>query len=297
MESSTTEARNPRTADLDMLSTLELTEVMNQEDRRVPEAVGRVLPQIAAAIDAVAAAFGQGGRLIYVGAGTSGRLGVLDAAECPPTFGTDPSQVLGLIAGGEEALLRAVEHAEDSREMGREDLEDVDLAPADVVVGIAASGRTPYVIGALDYANQVGATTVALSCNPDAEVSKHADIAIEVDNGPEILTGSTRLKAGTSQKLVLNMISTGAMVKTGKVFGNLMVDVQPTNDKLVDRAARIVMEATGCDRATAEAALKEAGDSAKTAIVAVLNNINAVEARQALKQSDGFVRGTLLGTD
>ena len=293
MESSTTEARNPRTQNLDMLSTLELAEVMNQEDRRVPDAVGQALPEIAAAIDAVAAGFAQGGRLIYVGAGTSGRLGVLDAAECPPTFGTDPSLVLGLIAGGEEALLRAVEHAEDSRELGRADLEDVYLAPADVVVGIAASGRTPYVIGALDYANEVGATTVALSCNPDTEVSKHADIAIEVDNGPEILTGSTRLKSGTSQKLVLNMISTGAMVKSGKVFGNLMVDVQPTNEKLVDRAARIVMEATGCDRATAEAALKDAGDNAKTAIVAVLNDTDATSAREALERSGGFVRGAI----
>lgn len=293
MESSTTEARNPRTQNLDMLSTLELAEVMNQEDRRVPDAVGQALPEIAAAIDAVAAGFAQGGRLIYVGAGTSGRLGVLDAAECPPTFGTDPSLVLGLIAGGQEALLRAVEHAEDSRELGRADLEDVYLAPADVVVGIAASGRTPYVIGALDYANEVGATTVALSCNPDTEVSKHADIAIEVDNGPEILTGSTRLKSGTSQKLVLNMISTGAMVKSGKVFGNLMVDVQPTNEKLVDRAARIVMEATGCDRATAEAALKDAGDNAKTAIVAVLNDTDATGAREALERSGGFVRGAI----
>ena len=281
MESSTTEARNPRTQNLDMLSTLELAEVMNQEDRRVPDAVGQALPEIAAAIDAVAAGFAQGGRLIYVGAGTSGRLGVLDAAECPPTFGTDPSLVLGLIAGGQEALLRAVEHAEDSRELGRADLEDVCLAPADVVVGIAASGRTPYVIGALDYANEVGATTVALSCNPDTEVSKHADIAIEVDNGPEILTGSTRLKSGTSQKLVLNMISTGAMVKSGKVFGNLMVDVQPT------------MEATGWVRATAEAAIKEAGDNAKTAIVAVLNDTDATSAREALERSGGFVRGAI----
>lgn len=297
MKSQTTEARNPRTANLDMLSTSELLAVMNEEDQKVPLAVRDALPEVAHAVDLTAEAFENGGRLVYVGAGTSGRLGVLDAAECPPTFGTDPDQVIGLIAGGDEALRNAIERAEDSPELGREALEEIGLTAKDVVVGIAASGRTPYVIGALDYARSIGAVAVSVACNPYPEVSNHADVAIEVDNGPEVLTGSTRLKAGTSQKLVLNMISTAAMVKVGKVFGNLMVDVRPTNEKLVDRAVRIVMDATGCGREVAEEALQAAGDNAKTAIVSVLNHVDAVSAREALERNRGFVRGAIQTPD
>lgn len=293
MKTSTTEARNARSADLDMMSSAELVTLMNEEDQAVPRAVAGALPQIAQVVDAVAEAFGCGGRLIYVGAGTSGRIGALDAAECPPTFGTDPGQVIALLAGGARAMWEAAEWAEDSAAGGAADLAAVGPTDRDVVVGIAASGRTPYVIGALDHARVVGATTVSLACNPDSEISAHADIAIEVDNGPEVLTGSTRLKAATSQKLILNMISTAAMVRSGKSFGNLMVDVRPTNEKLVDRAARIVMAATGCDAAQAAAALRESNDNAKTAIVALLNGTDAAHARAALDRSHGFVRGAL----
>lgn len=290
---SPTEQRNPRTQGLDAMSIDELLRTMNDEDARVPAAVAAQIPQIARAVELVVAALSAGGRLIYQGAGTSGRLGVLDAAECPPTFGTDPAQVRGLLAGGREAMFEAVENAEDSTALAVSDLEAIGLSARDVVVGIAASGRTPYVIGGLDHAHRIGAATVALACNPGAETSRHADVAIEVDNGPEVLTGSTRLKAGTSQKLVLNMISTAAMVRLGKVYGNLMVDVRPTNEKLVDRAARIVQAATDCDRATAEQALAAAGNHAKTAIVAILCGIDAASARARLATADGFVRGAV----
>lgn len=289
----TTERRNARSADLDTLSVTDLLLLMNDEDARVAPAVREVVPQVARAVEAVAAAFRAGGRLVYAGAGTSGRLGVLDSVECPPTFGTDPGQVVGLIAGGERAFVRAVEGAEDSAVLAAEDLAGIGFGPHDVLVGIAASGRTPYVIGALDHARSVGATTVSVACNPGAAVSAHADVAVEVDAGPEVLTGSTRLKAGTAQKLVLNMISTAAMVQTGKVFGNLMVDVRPTNAKLLDRARRIVVEATGCDDATAEAALADAEGHAKTAVVAVLAGCDAAQARDRLERSGGFVRDAL----
>jgi N-acetylmuramic acid 6-phosphate etherase len=292
----TTEARNPRTLELDTMTTEQFLTVMNDEDRKVPDAVAAALPSIAAAVELVAAAFRRGGRLIYIGAGTSGRLGVLDAVECPPTFGTSPDQVVGLIAGGERAFVKAVEGAEDSLDLAREDLAGLGLNPDDVVVGIAASGRTPYVIGGLDYAREVGAPTVSVCCNPGSEVSKHADVAIEVDNGPEVLTGSTRLKSGTSQKLILNMISTASMVRVGKVYGNLMVDVMPTNEKLVVRARGIVQAATGCDEATAAQAIEAAGGHAKTAIVMILAGVDAAAARERLAAADGFVRGAVAGT-
>ncbi|GAA4072778.1 N-acetylmuramic acid 6-phosphate etherase [Microbacterium laevaniformans] len=289
----TTEQQNPRTRALDAMSVTELLTAMNEEDRRVPVAVAAAIGQIARAVDLAVAALGAGGRLIYLGAGTSGRLGVLDAAECPPTFGTDPGQVRGVLAGGRAAMFEAVENAEDSVEFAVADLQAIELSAADVVVGIAASGRTPYVIGGLDHARAIGAATVALAANPNAEISEHADVAIEIDNGPEVLTGSTRLKAGTSQKLVLNMISTATMVRLGKVYGNLMVDVRPTNEKLVDRAVRIVQAATGCDRSRAESALADADGHAKTAIVAVLCGIGAAAARERLADAHGFVRAAI----
>lgn len=290
---STTEAQNPRTRRLDAMSVEELLRVMNAEDARVPDAVARQIPQIARAVELVVQALRAGGRLIYLGAGTSGRLGVLDAAECPPTFGTDPGQVVGLLAGGQGAMFRAAEGAEDRAQDGVRDLTELGLTDRDVVVGIAASGRTPYVIGGLDHARAAGAATVSIACNPGAEVSRHAQVAIELDNGPEVLTGSTRLKAGTSQKLVLNMISTAAMVGLGKVYGNLMVDLRPTNEKLLARAVRIVREATDCDEDTARAALAAADHHAKTAIVAILCGISADAARDRLAAADGFVRGAV----
>ena len=286
----TTETRNPRTLELDTMPATEFLEVMNDEDAKVAGAVRQAIPQIAAAVESIAGAFRSGGRLIYLGAGTSGRLGVLDAVECPPTFGTEPEQVVGLIAGGERAFVKAVEGAEDSAELAVEELKGLDVTSADAVVGIAASGRTPYVIGGLDYARSLGCPTVSVACNPGSEVSKHADVAIEVDNGPEVLTGSTRLKSGTSQKLILNMLSTASMVQVGKVYGNLMVDVKPTNEKLVERTKRIIATATGCDADAAAAAYEESGGHAKTAIVMVLSGVGADEARARLEAADGFVR-------
>lgn len=289
----TTESRNPRTRNLDELSVDELLATMNAEDARVPAAVAAALPAIGRAVRAASEALRAGGRLVYFGAGTSGRLGVLDAAECPPTFSASPDQVVGLLAGGQGAMFKAVEGAEDSAELGAADLAAIGLTAADVAVGIAASGRTPYVIGGLDYARGVGAVAVSIACNPDAPVSAHAEIAIEVDNGPEVLTGSTRLKAGTSQKLILNMISTATMVQLGKTYGNLMVDVAPTNVKLVDRAVRIVREATGCDETDARRALDGSGNHPKTAIVMLLCDIDATQARRRLDGAGGFVRAAL----
>lgn len=293
---STTESRNPRTATLDAMSVTEFLTVMNAEDHRVADAVATQIPQIAQAVNLTVIALRRGGRLIYTGAGTSGRLGVLDAAECPPTFGTEPELVVGLLAGGQQAMFQAVEGAEDSAELGVSDLVEIGLTADDVVVGIAASGRTPYVIGGLDYAREIGAATVAIACNPDPEVGRHADVSIEVDNGPEVLTGSTRLKAGTSQKLILNMISTASMVQIGKVYGNLMVDVRPTNEKLVSRAIGIIQAATDCDAERAAQALAEADNHAKTAIVAILCGIDADAARSRLAEADGFVRHALTVT-
>ena len=289
----TTETRNPRSTQLDTMDVMQLLQLMNDEDSRVAGAVRKALPQIAAAVSLIAASFRTGGRLIYIGAGTSGRLGVLDAAECPPTFGTSPDQVVGLIAGGERALRHAVEGAEDASEMAEKDLQAIHLARRDTVVGLSASGRTPYVVGGLDFARTVGAATVLVACNPGSQVSSRADVHIELDNGPEVLTGSTRLKAGTSQKLVLNMLSTAAMVQVGKVFGNLMVDVVPTNHKLELRAQNIIATATGVDAATALDYYQRAGRRPKTAIVMVLAGVDAVEADRRLVAADGFVRDAL----
>ncbi|MBU9822860.1 N-acetylmuramic acid 6-phosphate etherase [Rahnella sp. BCC 1045] len=287
------ETRNPETMNLDEMSTLELVTCFNQQDRKVPEAIQKVLPEIAKAVDSAAASFKAGGRLIYLGAGTSGRLGVLDASECPPTFGVPHGMVVGLIAGGPGAMLKAVEGAEDSKTLGVEDLKNLNLTDKDTVVGLAASGRTPYVIGALRYATDLGCATVAISCNPDSPIAREANIEISPVVGPEALTGSTRLKSGTAQKLVLNMISTGAMVKTGKVYQNLMVDVKATNVKLVDRACRIVVEATGASRADAEQALSQTGFDVKPAILMLLAGIDASEAKARLSHHNGFLRAAL----
>lgn len=288
------ESRNPATMTLDQMSTLEMVRCLNQEDRKVPEAIEKVLPAIAQAIDLAAAALKAGGRLIYLGAGTSGRLGVLDASECPPTFGVPHGIVVGLIAGGPRALLEAVEGAEDDGALGAADLQALDLNATDMVVGLAASGRTPYVIGALRYARQLGCPTAAISCNPESPIAHSAQVAISPVVGPEALTGSTRLKSGTAQKLVLNMLSTGAMVKLGKVYQNLMVDVKATNVKLVDRACRIVVEATGAQRSQAQAALAQADFKVKPAILMILANISAKEAAQRLQQHGGYLRAALI---
>ncbi|MFC7432388.1 MULTISPECIES: N-acetylmuramic acid 6-phosphate etherase [unclassified Agrococcus] len=288
-----TERRNPRTADLDTLDTAELLARMNDEDATVATAVRAVLPQVAEAVDRIAAARRRGGRLVYLGAGTSGRLGLLDAVECPPTFGTDPSEVLGLMAGGRDAFVVAVEGAEDDPALGASDVAGVDVGPDDVVVGLAASGRTPYVLGGLAEARARGAATVAVACNVGSRIGAAADVAIEVDTGPEVLTGSTRLKAGTAQKLVCNMLSTASMVRTGKVYGNLMVDVRPTNAKLVDRAQRIVAEATGAAPEIAADALAAAGIHAKTAVVMLLAACDAQRAQSLLDAAGGDVRAAL----
>ncbi len=291
----TTEKRNPHTMELDQMSPLEIAAVMNQEDRNVPLAIEKALPQIAQTIEAVEEAFLRGGRLFYTGAGTSGRLGVLDASECPPTFGVDPSMVVGLIAGGDQALRFPIEGAEDDREQGKKDLQDKGLCAKDVLVGIAASGRTPYVIGGLEYAKSLGCTTAAIACNKGSAVGKTADIAIEVEVGPEVLTGSTRLKSGTAQKLILNMISTGAMVRVGQAYQNLMVDVVQSNEKLQVRAENIVMEATGADRPSARAAIDAAGGKVKTAILMVLTGRDAKDAEALLDRAGGHVRQALDG--
>lgn len=287
------ESRNPATMELDKLSTLEMLACINDEDRKVPEAIRLVIPAIARAVDLAAAALKQGGRLIYLGAGTSGRLGVLDASECPPTFGVPHGMVIGLIAGGPGALLKAVEGAEDDMSLGERDLQALKLTPTDMVVGLAASGRTPYVIGALRYARQLGCPTAAISCNPGSPIAQEAQVAISPVVGPEALTGSTRMKSGTAQKLVLNMLSTGAMVKLGKVYQNLMVDVKATNVKLVDRACRIVVEATGASRTEAENALSQTEFEVKPAILMILKGVTAEQARQSLQQHNGYLRAAL----
>ncbi|OJG51224.1 N-acetylmuramic acid-6-phosphate etherase [Enterococcus gallinarum] len=280
---------------MDEMTVAEACQKMNAEDQKVAQSVEKELPSIEKVIQQTIQSFKKGGRLIYLGAGTSGRLGVLDAAECVPTFGVSPDMVIGLIAGGEEAMTVAVEGAEDSVELGRQDLIDLKLTENDMVIGIAASGRTPYVIGALDYANEIGATTGTIACNKQAEISKHASFPIEVDCGPEFLTGSTRLKSGTAQKLILNMISTISMVGIGKVYNNLMVDVKPTNDKLVERAKRIIMQATEADYETAADYFEKADQNVKLAIVMLLTNSEKEEAAAKLVQSEGFVKGTLEG--
>jgi len=290
LENLTTEARNEKTMNLDEMSIVEFLTTMNKEDEKVAKAVNDEIPSIAKAVEAIIEVKKQGGRLIYIGAGTSGRIGLLDAVECPPTFGTDPEEVLGLMAGGEKAFIKAVEGAEDSKDLGKEDLQNIDLTNGDIVVGIAASGRTPYVIGALEYARSIGAPTVAVSCNKGSDIGRIADISIEVVAGPEVLTGSTRLKAGTAQKLICNMLSTASMVGVGKVYGNLMVDVQLTNEKLVERAKRIVMEATSCTYDTAEEYLEKTNSNSKLAIVMILTGLSYEESLQRLEKTKGFVR-------
>ncbi|MBZ9703409.1 MULTISPECIES: N-acetylmuramic acid 6-phosphate etherase [unclassified Mesorhizobium] len=284
------EGRNPRTMDIDLLPTIDVLRTINDEDRVVPAAVEKVLPDIAAAVDRIVLAFQKGARLIYMGAGTSGRLGVLDASECPPTFGVPEGMVVGLIAGGPDALVRSTEGAEDDPKMGARALQDIKLTPDDVVVGIAVSGRTPYVIGGLNYAKQVGATTVALSCNPASTIAGIADIAISPVVGPEVLTGSTRLKSGTAQKLVLNMLSTASMIRIGKSYQNLMVDLNPSNRKLAARATRIVMQTTGCTAAQARQALGRTGNDVKLAILLTITGLEVEEARAALAKARGFLR-------
>ncbi|QMI06139.1 N-acetylmuramic acid 6-phosphate etherase [Citrobacter sp. RHB25-C09] len=287
------ETRNPQTMDLDALSTLELVHRFNQQDTLVAEAVKATLSDVARAVDAAAEALKSGGRIIYMGAGTSGRLGVLDASECPPTFGVPHGLVVGLIAGGPGALLKAVEGAEDNAQLGEDDLIALNLTAKDNVVGLAASGRTPYVIGGLRYARKIGCATVAISCNPGSPIAQEAEIAISPVVGPEALTGSTRLKSGTAQKLVLNMISTGAMVKFGKVYQNLMVDMKATNVKLIDRACRMVVEATGMTRAEAEALLRQTDFEVKPAILMALTGLSADAAREKLIAHQGFLRAAL----
>ncbi len=288
-----TEKRNPDTWELDEMTPFEIARIMNREDQKVVEGVQRVLPEVARAIEWVRDTFERGGRLIYLGAGTSGRLGVLDSVECPPTFGVSPDQVIGLMAGGEKAFVKAVEGAEDSPGLAVEDLKKIRLDKQDILVGIAASGRTPYVIGGLKYARSIGCPTVAVACNKGSEIGKEADLAIEPMVGPEILTGSTRLKAGTAQKMILNMISTGAMVGIGKVYENLMVDVIQTNEKLCVRARNIVMMATECGPDEAQKLLEEAEGNAKTAIVMKLLDCSAEEASDKLKRSHGHIRRCL----
>lgn len=288
-----TESRNHNSENIDTLSTFDMLKVINNEDKKVPLAVEKALPEIAQLVDKVAIAFSQGGRLIYCGAGTSGRLGILDASECPPTYGTPHEMVIGLIAGGHKAILQAVENAEDNIQLGEQDLRQLNFNEKDVLVGIAASGRTPYVIGALNYAKSLGATTGAISCNPESPIAQIADIAITPIVGAEVVTGSSRMKAGTAQKLILNMITTAAMIKIGKVFGNLMVDVEATNVKLVERQVRIVMQATECERAIAEQALSQCQRHCKTAILMILANVDAQQAAQMLTQNKGFIRKAL----
>ena len=288
-----TEQRNPNTADIDRISTLEMVRRINDEDKKVAFAIERELEPIAEAVDAAYEALRAGGRLIYCGCGTSGRLGVLDAAECPPTYSVDPGMVLGVMAGGERAMFRAAEGAEDHAEAGREDMKAIALTSRDILVGIAASGRTPYVLGAMAYAREIGAKTIALTCNKASEMNAAADIAIGVETGPEVITGSTRMKCGTAEKMVLNMLSTGAMIRVGKVSGNLLVDVMPTNEKLVRRAISIVATAAGVDEALARHTLEQCGFSVKTAIVMLVRGVVALEAERLLKERGGIIARTL----
>lgn len=293
LETMLSEQRNPNTLHIDALSSLEVVTLLNHEDKQVAFAVEKNLPQIAQAVEHIVAAFQSGGRLVYMGAGTSGRLGVLDASECPPTFGVPSSMVVGLIAGGETALRNAVEGAEDNREAGEQDLRHIHFSRKDVLVGIAASGRTPYVIGGLQYAKQLGATTISLVSNPNASMSDIADIAITTAVGPEALTGSSRLKSGTAQKMVLNILTTAAMIRLGKCYQNLMVDVQATNQKLKARAIRIVMQATECDQPTAEQTLFTTHGNAKLAIMMLLSGLDKDQAEAVLAQNKGRLQDAL----
>ena len=282
-----TEQRNPNSMHVDSLSALEIVQLMNDEDKQVPLAIEKCLPQIAQAVECIVAAFQQGGRLVYIGAGTSGRLGVLDASECPPTFGVSPEMVKGIIAGGERALRHPIEGAEDSKAQAVVDLQTIQFSSKDVLVGIAASGRTPYVIGALEYAKSLGSVTVSIASNPNSAMANIVDIAIDTVVGSEVLTGSSRLKSGTAQKLVLNMLTTASMILMGKCYQNLMVDVQASNEKLKARAIRIVMQATDCDKALAEETLKQADQNAKLAIMMILSGLDRAQAEALLEKHQG----------
>lgn len=282
-----TEQRNPNSMHVDSLSALEIVQLMNEEDKQVPLAIEKCLPQIAQAVECIVAAFQQGGRLVYIGAGTSGRLGVLDASECPPTFGVSPEMVKGIIAGGERALRHPIEGAEDSKAQAVVDLQTIQFSSKDVLVGIAASGRTPYVIGALEYAKSLGSVTVSIASNPNSAMANIVDIAIDTVVGPEVLTGSSRLKSGTAQKLVLNMLTTASMILMGKCYQNLMVDVQASNEKLKARAIRIVMQATDCNKALAEETLKQADQNAKLAIMMILSGLDRAQAEALLEKHQG----------
>lgn len=292
LEKLATESRNPDTYNLDELNTLEIIELMNRQDLMVIESVKNELPAIEKVIEAVIASLKQGGRLIYVGAGTSGRIGMLDAVECPPTFGMDPSRVVGVLAGGENQMF-AKEEAEDNYDLGYKRMEELGVNENDIVIGLAASGRTPYVIGALDYANEHKAKSASIACNKNAKISSHAQLIIELNNGPEILTGSTRLKAGTSQKMVCNMISTAAMIRMGKVYENLMVDVDVSNEKLYERWLNIVMTATNKTREECIAVYEPSAHQAKVAIVMLKKGLSADEAKAQLVANDGFVKKVL----
>ncbi len=281
-----TEERNGNTSNIDALGTLDMLKLINSEDKKVAEAVEKELPQIAKAVDIIAERFKNGGRLIYCGAGTSGRLGILDAVECPPTFSTEPEQVVGLIAGGYNAIFKAVEGAEDSRELGEKDLKDLNFSSKDVLVGIAASGRTPYVLGCMKYAKSVGADVISVTCCPGSDVANAADISIAPTPGPEVITGSTRLKSGTAQKLVLNMLTTGSMIRLGKVYGNLMVDVKPSNEKLIHRCKKIVSDATGVTIEEAEKYLDQCEYRPKIAIVMILCGVDAKKATEMLENNE-----------
>lgn len=288
-----TEQRNPNTMNIDTLSTLDMVKLINREDHRVADAVGEVTDKIAQAVDVIAEKLAAGGRLIYCGAGTSGRLGILDAVECPPTYSTDPETVQALMAGGYGAIFKAVEGAEDSKELGVQDMQNIHFGPKDVLVGIAASGRTPYVRGCMEYAKQLGAPTVAVTCCPGSELDQFADIGIAPAPGPEVVTGSTRMKSGTAQKMVLNMLSTGAMIKLGKVYGNLMVDVKPSNEKLIRRCVTIVCSAAECTEAEATQALEACDYRPKVAIVMVLRGVNADTACAMLQKAEGRIAKVL----
>ncbi|MGB9779544.1 N-acetylmuramic acid 6-phosphate etherase [Caldanaerobacter sp.] len=289
LEELITEGRNPNTMDIDRLSTVDMLKKINEEDKKVPLAVEKVIPSIAEAIDRIVPRMKKGGRLIYVGAGTSGRIGILDASECPPTFGVDPGLVVGIIAGGDSAIRNAIESAEDDVEGGRQDLVNIGLTERDSVVGISASGRTPYVIGALKYAKEVGALTIGLFCNENKNVENIVDVMITPIVGPEVIMGSTRMKAGTAQKLVLNMISTGVMIKLGKVYSNLMVDLQASNEKLRERARRMVKLATGAKEDLIERVLNETNYNVKLAILMIVGDMEKEKAQKLLEMADGYI--------
>lgn len=293
MRLSSTEDRNPNSYDLDLKSTREILDIINGEDQKIAIKVNEAMDQIEVLVDEVIKTFNNAGRLFYLGAGTSGRLGVLDASETVPTFSVDPKMVIGLIAGGDNALRNPIENAEDSKDAAKVDLQKENLTENDFVIGIAASGRTPYAIGAIEYAKEIGAKTGSIACNKDAKISSYADFPIEIETGAEVLSGSTRMKAGTATKLVLNMITTTAMIKIGKVYDNLMVDVKPTNEKLVDRATKIISEISGCDYEKSNELLKDANNNVKLAIIMATKDVDYEKASEILEKNKGFIREDL----